>query len=283
MKNSVEARLVALERRVNRYRLALLAVVTLMGLSLLVGQGVGGALREVRARKFVVVNDAGRPVVEMMSSDGAGGLMLYSATGKPVVVVGTTPDGGAVAVLNNDSQIMTNLYCKPDGGRMDLRFNSTRPAVVLGCDEVMGGGYVQTMRQNGKQATLQASTGSGGGFLASNDEGNPLATLGINEYGGMVELLNQRGRPMLKAGTTEIGGSLTVHNRRGINVVSAGPAIRGHGAVVVTDREGKHPDALIPVGEREDDDDDDDDDDEGREIGGEHLEGGEHREGGERR
>lgn len=272
MQRSVEARLAQLEQRVNRYRLMMLGLVSLvgvMGAGLLMGQGgVANVARELIAKRLIIVNDAGKPVVELTSNRGAGGLMLFSATGKPVVVGGTTEDGGAMAVLNNAGQLMTNMYCKEDGGRLDLRFTSQKPAVVMGCDAVMGGGYVQTMRQNGKQATLTASTGKGGGFLASDNEGAPLATLGINEFGGMLELLNNRNRPSLKAGTTDAGGSLTVHNRRGVNVVSAGPALRGHGAVVVTDREGGHPDALVPSGgileEGEDDDGDDDDDDAAR-------------------
>ena len=113
--DGMNARVRRLEREVRVGRILLL----LVGVLLVAWAGLGatdGIPEVVRARKFLVVNDQGTPVVEIGTTESGGGLLsVNSAAGEiRLHLAGATPanTGGTLRIANVAGQFV--IVLRPD-------------------------------------------------------------------------------------------------------------------------------------------------------------------------
>ena len=153
----------------------------------------------IQAKKFEVVNDSGKVIVEMSNLQGGGvdngQLVTRTSTGGTLVKLIAGPGGGAVETRNGKGQILVELGVTTDGqGHVETQNGKGQRLVALSAT-TDGEGLVKT--QNGKGQTLvrlTATTGGEGVVVTKNGNGGTLVELGVTMGGnGLVETYNGKG------------------------------------------------------------------------------------------
>ncbi len=220
--SSTESRLAAVERQLRFHRAVIAAL--LVALVALVGYGATqGVPEEIRARKFVVLNEEGREVVVIDSWELGGWITTYPGKGDylPSISLAHTDDGGGLLELFNK-----------DGGR---------GVQLQGMNNVGGGGGVVVANKSGKAvvSALANPDGNGGfGVYNKNGKGGFSAT-SKPDGNGLLGVSNKHGNPVILASASPEGGLLEVYNKDDKRVVVAGANPEGNGAIGVYNKEGK--------------------------------------------
>ena len=89
-------------------------------------------LEEVFAKKFVLVDDAGKPRALLgLVANGRSGLALYDGAGKPGIDLIVLPDGGSALTLHDAaSNAAVGLTIVPDGGPGLEMYDAAGHAVI---------------------------------------------------------------------------------------------------------------------------------------------------------
>lgn len=167
-----------LERRVTRYRTALVLVVVIqcaIGVMGATGQRAGSPNLLVAAAKTVMVlNDAGVPVVLLSSNEKGDGLLkVLSNEGRELVVVG--PDSEKKCGLRVSS-------------------NDGQERVYVGVN-AHGGGHLSLSSMDAKGAVTLTSGEVGGSLSVGNKTGREVIQAYVDNYGGgVVRALNCSGK-----------------------------------------------------------------------------------------
>ena len=106
----------------------------------------------IQAKKFEVVNDEGKVIVELSNLIGGGVdngmLVTRTSKGQTLVKLSAGPSGGAVVTENGKGQILVELTGSPEGNGMVRTENGKGQTLVELTATPNGEGVVQT--QNGK-------------------------------------------------------------------------------------------------------------------------------------
>ena len=99
---------------------------------------------QARVKRLQVVDDYGRPVVEITAGDLGGQLVLRSAGGKDIVRIQAEALGGAVRAYQSDERPATALYTyqmtqTKTAGAVETFDAAGRSAVTLGTGDDIGG------------------------------------------------------------------------------------------------------------------------------------------------
>ena len=70
----------------------------------------------IQAKKFEVVNDEGKPVVNLYAYDDGGVLSIQNKEGKSVAALFTNTNGGVLGIHNKDGKQVAKLSAKEGGG-----------------------------------------------------------------------------------------------------------------------------------------------------------------------
>ena len=70
----------------------------------------------IQAKKFEVVNDDGKPVVNLYAYDDGGVLSIQNKEGKSVAALFTNTNGGVLGIHNKDGKQVAKLSAKEGGG-----------------------------------------------------------------------------------------------------------------------------------------------------------------------
>tara|TARA_B100001059_G_scaffold208149_1_gene220213 strand:- start:215 stop:916 length:702 start_codon:yes stop_codon:yes gene_type:complete len=230
---TTEERMETLEtqvRRQRRWNIALGVVVVVGGL--MAAKGIQVVPDVIQAKKFEVVNDAGKVIVELSNVQGGG------------------VDNGKLVTRNSTGGTLVTLIAGPDGGVVETHNGKGQTLVAISAT-TEGEGSVTT--KNGKGQTLvKLSAGPEGGFVETqNGKGQALVTLSATTDGkAVVETQNGKGQALVLLGSTPMGGRVMCTNAIGkpVVLVMASP-IDGSGLVMTLDPSGKEPTSVTPTPE----------------------------------
>lgn len=217
---AIEARVAALEASNRRLRRGMLALA--LGVVVLTGIGAnlpGGVPKEIRAKLFVAVDDAGRPLVLVGRNP--------SSPSQGCVVVSSASPAGICAFLSGS---------ETGEGLLNISGNGGLSGVTLTGHEVTLNG------EGGNRAVSLTANDRGEGWCGTfNDRGQELVTLGAMEGGeGMVRTLNAKGQEIVSLGASVDGkGMVTTRNAKGQEVVSLGATTEGDGVVRTLNAKGQ--------------------------------------------
>ena len=92
----------------------------------------------IQAKKFEVINDEGKQVVEMIASAEGGFLAISNKDGKAVAGLAATANGGVLDISNKAGKIIAALYASPDGGGLGIGDNAGKVIFEMPVKEVAG-------------------------------------------------------------------------------------------------------------------------------------------------
>ncbi|MBU4349984.1 hypothetical protein KJ830_03260 [bacterium] len=76
---------------------------------------------EIKARRIVIVNDAGQEVVELSTDvENNGGVVILNKSGNNVVIMGAYEYGGIMSVYNKDGKTHAVMGATENGGAMTV-------------------------------------------------------------------------------------------------------------------------------------------------------------------
>ena len=128
---------------------------------------------EIRARRIVIVNDAGQEVVELSPNVENNGLVvIYNKSGDAVANIIADEGGGIVNVINKDGKISTMMGVNDEGG-----------------------GIMSVYNKDGKTDAVIGASEYGGIMTVVNKEGNAVAGMIVSENGnGEIGVWNKSGK-----------------------------------------------------------------------------------------
>jgi len=183
----------------------------------------------IQARKFEVVNEAGRAVVRIKSWELGGRILTYPATGKywPSVELAHSDNGnGLLTILNKDGKELISAGADKVGDgliqarKFQVVNEAGREVVVIESWEF--GGRIATYPAKGeyRPSVSLSHDGSGHGLLSVYDkDGNRKIYLGGNKHGngGAIFIINEMGAPVVQLHADEYGnGMVGAYNRKGV-------------------------------------------------------------------
>ncbi|MCP4589779.1 MAG: hypothetical protein GY842_03465 [bacterium] len=249
---SIEDRLVALERTNRRYRHATMALGLILLAVASLGAGPGDFVRDVvRAKRFVVVDDTGHRLVEMLEHGGAGVVTTYDRNGKPLVVLsseyGARGYSGAISTHNTPGDNLITLgLSESEHPVLAINGKANRTGVWMGISDT-GHGVVSTHTEQGDELLVLGVTPGGQAALVAYDgKGHRLVEFGGTTAGAAgMNFLDRNGQRLVSLGVTNLGGSVLLNGGNGKPACSIGAAANGAGQIAMFDHEGK-PHAIRP-------------------------------------
>jgi hypothetical protein len=129
--------------------------------------------QEIRARRIVIVNDAGQEVVELSTNNENNGLIeIYNKSGNVVAGMIVSEYGGTMNVLNKDGKIVTLMGVNGEGD-----------------------GAMNVYNKDGKTTAVIAASKDGGRVFIVNQDGNAVAGMIANENdNGEIVVWNKSGK-----------------------------------------------------------------------------------------
>ena len=116
---NLEVRLQTLEKQMNRYRLTTtvlaIACVGLVGIAATAPKPVSD---EVRAKKFVVVDEQGKEAAHLSSGPFGGILNIHNRGGNTVVVAGAAEKGGKLLMADDQGNQFVKVTVEETGGQL---------------------------------------------------------------------------------------------------------------------------------------------------------------------
>ena len=116
---------------------------------LLAATSMQGVPDVVKAKKFQIVNDDGKPVVVLGADEHAGIVGVAKHDGKTVVAIGADSEGGGFGVRNNDGMTVVAVAATKDNSGFILSNNDGKPVVVIGVND-HDSGEIKTLDGKGK-------------------------------------------------------------------------------------------------------------------------------------
>ena len=157
--------------------------------------------KDIRARRIVIVNDAGQEVVWLFANeDGNGVIGVCNKDGTTAAGIGASESGGTMEIYNDEGQKVVMLCADSrteGGGRVDI-FNGDgtsgafMSAVRLWAYE--GGGGITVYNKDGTIVASMRAISSGGGITFLNKAGAIVASIGACKDGGEVVVCNKHGK-----------------------------------------------------------------------------------------
>jgi hypothetical protein len=133
----------------------------------------GPAAEVIRAKRFEVVDDSGRPWLVLAKTESAGSLAVLDQAGKLLVTISGTPDGsGLLAIANNEGKRLIELSGKANEGAGVLNVFANDGEVAISLLAAENAGLVQTLI--GKKPTVMLGGVKGVGVVATFDEEGKL-------------------------------------------------------------------------------------------------------------
>jgi hypothetical protein len=186
-------------RTLKRMLFGVFGVVVVGGL--LAATSMQGVPDVIQAKKFEVVNDEGKVIVELSNLRGggvdngmlvtrtsAGGTLVKLASGpsggrvatengegQNLVVFGGGPEGGGeLGILNKDGKTVAGLLSGPDGGSLGIFNNDRKLCASIGSD--VDGGMLDISNKDGKQVVgIYADADGGGEIVTMDSKGQPTS------------------------------------------------------------------------------------------------------------
>ena len=129
----------------------------------------------IQAKKFEVVNDEGKVIVELSNLKGGGvdngKLVTRTSEGQTLVKLSAGSGGGTVRTENGEGQTLVRLSSSPDGE-----------------------GTITTENGKGQTlVTLSSSPDGEGVVITQNGKGQNLVKLEVYEGGGIIMTINDKG------------------------------------------------------------------------------------------
>ena len=115
----LEMRVQTLEKQARRYRMttALLGLVC-VGFIGLAANAPKPVTDEIRAKKFVVVDDQGKEVLHLSSGPLGGIMNIHNRTGFPVLMAGASEKGGKIIMADDQGNQFVKLTVEEAGGEV---------------------------------------------------------------------------------------------------------------------------------------------------------------------
>ncbi len=153
----METRLALLEREVRRARR--MTVLLLIALAALVGYGAGETVPEVvRAKRFELVDGAGRPLVALRSTSQGGAIGVFSRSGNLAAVLTADETGGGLLNVasgrGGNGVLVLGSNADGTGGALTV-FNRAEKEIVTLRPDKEGRGVVGAWDAQGKGRTLR--------------------------------------------------------------------------------------------------------------------------------
>jgi len=104
---------------------------------------------EIRAKRIVIVNDTGRPVVWLFAGKDGGGIGILNKDGTLVAGMGTSEYGGSMEIYNKDGTSVAGMVADENGGSM-LIGNKDGTSVAGVQVNVDGNGEIGVFNKSGK-------------------------------------------------------------------------------------------------------------------------------------
>ena len=128
----------------------------------------------IQAKKFEVVNDSGKVIVEISAIADGGKLGIYENGGNQVALIGAGPTGGALGIRNKAGKSVAVLVPNLLGGALEIRNKEAEPVVVLSTTTM--GGVVSVLNNDTIGVAGVAADKNGNGVLRLMDsKGKPTS------------------------------------------------------------------------------------------------------------
>jgi len=130
--------------------------------------------KDIRARRIVIVNDAGQEVVWLFANE----------------------DGnGVIGVCNKDGTTVAGMGASESGGTMEIYNDEGREVVLLSADSrTGGGGRVDILNGNGTSGLFMSAGKKGGGIGVKDKYGNLVISMFAVEDTGTIAVCDRDGK-----------------------------------------------------------------------------------------
>ena len=130
--------------------------------------------KDIRARRIVIVNDAGQEVVWLFANE----------------------DGnGVIGVCNKDGTTVAGMGVSESGGTMEIYNDGGREVVLLSADSrTGGGGRVDILDGNGTSGLFMSAGKKGGGIGVKDKYGNLVISMFAVEDTGTIAVCDRDGK-----------------------------------------------------------------------------------------
>lgn len=168
-----------LRRTTRRWSVAAGALALTASFGLLAGFSARPAPADIlEAKRIVVVDDAGKPLLTLGRDEDGGRLELMSAGGKEMLNLTCDADGGMLNVLGTAGKEVAGFYVDSDGGNLTLADSAGKP-MVMGTTDADGGLFLINGKGSEEPRVTQGVDEEQNGFVATFDrEGEGSGGLG---------------------------------------------------------------------------------------------------------
>jgi len=135
----------------------------------------------IKAKKFVVVNDKGEPMVVIGNSKIGGIIFITDKDGKLTACIGNSEYGGKMEILNKDDEMVFSVSSNKEGGFMEISNKDGKR--VFNVSNNKKGGMMFINDKDGKFTTIIAIGEYGGEMVIFNKTSEGIILLDIDEYG----------------------------------------------------------------------------------------------------
>jgi hypothetical protein len=157
---TLEQRVDGLERRLSRYRSAMMVMALVLVAGVTMGQATNGSreLQQIRTRDIMIMNEDGEPAIHLTYDRRGNGMAFFmSGQGELLASIGTSTDTGWLnlnAADEGSSQGIVAVGRSDNGGEISLWNKTGEEVVQLYADEY-GNGVVGAFNRKGKGRTLK--------------------------------------------------------------------------------------------------------------------------------
>ena len=196
--DAIETRLAKIESQVRFQRriTAFLIILLVAGIS----YGATAPIPEViQARKFAVVNAAGREVVTINSWELGGEIKTYPAKGKywaSITLAHTDNGQGLLKVYNKDGKDLIYSGAGKLGDGILVVYNKDGKQLIYAGAGKSGNGLLEVSNKDGKdRVKISGGLTGGGGILVFNKTGEEVVQIYADDYGmGYVGAFDRKGK-----------------------------------------------------------------------------------------
>lgn len=196
--DAIETRLAKIESQVRFQRriTAFLIILLVAGIS----YGATAPIPEViQARKFAVVNAAGREVVTINSWELGGEIKTYPAKGKywaSITLAHTDNGQGLLKVYNKDGKDLIYAGADQSGDGILVVYNKDGKQLIYAGAGKSGNGLLEVSNKDGKdRVKISGGLTGGGGILVFNKTGEEVVQIYADDYGmGYVGAFDRKGK-----------------------------------------------------------------------------------------
>jgi len=130
--------------------------------------------KDIRAKRIVIVNDAGQEVVWLFADEGG---------------------NGVIGVCNKDGITTAGIGASESGGTMEI-YNDEGQKVIMLCADSRtgGGGRVDILNGNGTSGLFMSAGKKGGGIGVKDKYGNLIITIFTVEDTGTIAVCDRDGK-----------------------------------------------------------------------------------------